>query len=144
MPNAVKAVRQDMQQEAAHELVGVERHDLLALRTAAAIVLVAEGNARLVEGDQAAVRDRDPMRVEREISEHRFGAGERGLGIDHPSLLSERREMAKEAASFGETSLGAEEDELSGVMQRYQPGQEQAAEERAQHPHRQEEGGARR
>ena len=61
----MEAVRQDMQQEAAHELVGIERHDLLTLRAAATIILVAEGHAGLVEGDQAAVRDRDPVRVER-------------------------------------------------------------------------------
>ena len=47
--DAVEAARQDMQQEAAHELVGVQRHDLLALRPAAAIILVAEGDAALVE-----------------------------------------------------------------------------------------------
>ena len=33
VPNAVEAEREDMQQEAAHELVGVERHDLMALKT---------------------------------------------------------------------------------------------------------------
>ena len=63
MPNAVEAAWQDMQQEAAHELVGIERHDLLALRTCASIVLVAEGDTGLVEGDQPPVRDRDPMAV---------------------------------------------------------------------------------
>ena len=33
VPNAVEAERQNMQQEATHELVGVERHDLMALKT---------------------------------------------------------------------------------------------------------------
>ena len=64
MPNAVEAEREDMQQEAAHELVGVERHDLTALGAATAIILVAEGDAGLVEADQATVRDRDPVCVE--------------------------------------------------------------------------------
>ena len=64
MPNAVEAEREDMQQEAAHELVGVERHDLMALGAATAIILVAEGDAGLVEADQATVRDRDPVCVE--------------------------------------------------------------------------------
>jgi hypothetical protein len=61
MPDAVEAVRQNMQQKAAHELVGIERHHLLALRAAAAVILVAECHPGLVEGDQAAVRDRDPV-----------------------------------------------------------------------------------
>ena len=79
MPNAVEAAWQDMQQEAAHELVGIERHDLLALRTCASIVLVAEGDTGLVKGDQAPVRDGDPMGVAGEIGEYRFGAAKGGL-----------------------------------------------------------------
>ena len=52
--------------------------------------------------------------------------------------------MAQEAARVGEIGLFAEEGELAGLVQRDQPGQEQPAEESAQHPHRQEEGGTRR
>ena len=47
--DAVEAARQDVEQEAADELVGGERHDLLAVGAVAAIVLVAEGDAALVE-----------------------------------------------------------------------------------------------
>jgi hypothetical protein len=61
MPDAMEAARQDMKQETADELVGRERHDLLSVGAVAAIVLVAEGDAALVEGDQAAVRDREPV-----------------------------------------------------------------------------------
>ncbi len=52
--------------------------------------------------------------------------------------------MAQEATLVGETGQGAEKDELARLVQRDQPGQEQAAKERAQHPHRQEEGRRRR
>ncbi len=45
MADAVEAARQDVEQEAADELVGGERHDLLAVGAVAAIVLVAEGDA---------------------------------------------------------------------------------------------------
>jgi len=62
-----KAAWVGMKQEAADELVGGERNDLLPVRTAAAIILRAEGDAALVEGDQATVRDRDPVGVTREI-----------------------------------------------------------------------------
>ena len=55
MTNAVEPARQDMKQEAADELVDAERHDLLAVRTTAAIILVAEGDAGLVEGEQPPV-----------------------------------------------------------------------------------------
>ncbi len=41
---------------------------------------------------------------------------------------------------IGETGQGAEEGDLSSRMELDQPGEEQAAKERAQHPHRQQEG----
>jgi hypothetical protein len=55
MTDAMEAAWQDMQQEAADELVRLERHDLLALRTWAAIILVPERDAIFVEGDQSRV-----------------------------------------------------------------------------------------
>jgi hypothetical protein len=61
--NAVEAMRQDMEQEAADELVRCERHDTLPLRTIAAVVFVAEGDPGLVERNEALVRDGDPMGV---------------------------------------------------------------------------------
>ncbi|MCY1510055.1 hypothetical protein D9M68_444180 [compost metagenome] len=59
----MEATRQDMKQEAADELVGGERHDLLAIGAVATIVLVAEGDAALVEPDKTTVRDRHPVGV---------------------------------------------------------------------------------
>ena len=84
--DAVEPARQDVKQEAADELVGAERHDLLAVRAIAAIILVAEGDAGLVEGEQPPVRDGDAVGVAREIGEHGFGAGEGWLGVDHPAF----------------------------------------------------------
>ena len=55
MPDAVKAAWQHMEQEAADELVRRERHDALALGRIAAIVLVAECDTGLVEGNQTPV-----------------------------------------------------------------------------------------
>ena len=103
MPNAVEATWQYMEQEAADELVRRERHDALPLGTIAAVVLVAEGDAGLVERNQALVGDGDPVGIAREIGEHSLGAGERWLGIDHPSLLPDRSEMTQEQAAVGET-----------------------------------------
>ena len=48
MADAVKALRQDMEQEAADELVRRQRHDFAARQAVRAIVLVAEGDAALV------------------------------------------------------------------------------------------------
>ncbi len=49
MPDAVEAMRQDMEQEAADELMRRERHHALPLGTIAAVVLVVEGHAVCVE-----------------------------------------------------------------------------------------------
>ena len=57
MPDAVKAAWQDMEQEATDELVRRERHDALPFGTIAAVVLVAEGDAGLVERKGLPVRD---------------------------------------------------------------------------------------
>lgn len=78
MPDAVESLWQHVEQEAADELVGGKRHELLPVGA------FAEGDAALVEADEAAVRDRDPVRVARQVGEHRFRAGEGRLGVDHP------------------------------------------------------------
>ena len=113
MADAVEATWQDMEQEAPDELVRREGHDALPLGTIAAIVLVAEGDAGLVERDQAPVGDGDPVGIAREIGEHGLGAGERRLGIDHEALLPDRGEVTQEKAAVGETGLRAEEGKSS-------------------------------
>jgi hypothetical protein len=72
MPDAVEAARQDVDQKAADELVGGQRHDLLAFGAIAAIILVPERHAGLVEADEPSVRDGDAMGVAREIGQHRL------------------------------------------------------------------------
>ncbi len=74
MADAVEAMWQDMEQETADELVRRERHHALPLRTIAAVVLVAEGDAALIVGDHTLIGDRDPVGVAREIGEQSLGA----------------------------------------------------------------------
>ncbi len=112
----------------------------LPLGTIAAVVLVVEGHAVCVERDQTPVRDGDPVGIAREIGEHGVGAGERRLGVDHEPLLPDCGEVTRKNSTITEISLGAEEGKSSGCVELDQPGEEQAAEEHAQHPHRQEEG----
>ena len=54
--DAVEALRQHVHQEAADELVGIERHHLVSLRPFDAVILPLEGDALVVERDQAAPR----------------------------------------------------------------------------------------
>jgi hypothetical protein len=55
MADAVEALWQHMDEEAADELVFGERHPLLTVAALDAVILPSEGDAVLVEGDQAAV-----------------------------------------------------------------------------------------
>jgi len=80
--DAVEALGQNVEQEAADELVGAERHGTLPVGAVTAIILVAEGDAGVVERDQPAVRDRDAVGVARQVGEHRLRPGEGRLGVD--------------------------------------------------------------
>jgi hypothetical protein len=54
MADAVEALRQRVEQEAADELVGGKRHDLLSTGTVSTVVLVAEGDPGRIEPDEPA------------------------------------------------------------------------------------------
>ena len=55
MTDAMKSVGQDMDQEAADELVGVERHKLIASVALGPVILPFERDALAGEGDEPAV-----------------------------------------------------------------------------------------
>ena len=96
MANAVETVRQHVEQEAPHELADAEAHDLALVTTALPIVFPAETDMDLVKIEQAAVSDRDAMRVAREISQDLLGTGEGLLGIDDPFGRSQWCEVGPE------------------------------------------------
>ena len=75
MADAVKSLRQDVEQEAPDELVSGERHRAIACLPVAAVILVAEGDTALVEGKQATVRDGDAVGVAGEIGEASTASG---------------------------------------------------------------------
>src|SRR5271169_6559984 len=93
MADAMKALGQNVEQEAPDELAGRKRDRAKPLPAVAAVVLEAEGDATVIEADQSAVRDGEAVGVAREIGEHRLGPRERGLGVDEPLLLPQRREI---------------------------------------------------
>lgn len=84
MADAVEAARQDVQEKAADELGGVERHGLEPVAAFDPVVLPFEGDARVVEGDEPGIGDRDAMGVTREVGENGLGSGEGPLGVDDP------------------------------------------------------------
>ena len=82
MADAGESERQDMQQEAADELIGVQAHGLLAI--AVGVIAPAKAHVLSVEINQAVVGDGNLVRVAPEVGQHLSGAGERWFGIDHP------------------------------------------------------------
>ena len=116
MPDTVDAARQDVDQEAADELVRRQRHDLLAFGPVATVVLAPERHAGILEGDEPPVRNGDAG-VARERRQHRLQPGKVRLGLDHPALLPDRRQMPQEGLACGEACQGAEEGQLAGIEQ---------------------------
>ena len=72
--DAVEPVGQDMDQKAANELVGIERHKLVTSGALGAVILPSECHAFAVERTEPTVGNGDPVRVARQIGEHRFGS----------------------------------------------------------------------
>ena len=67
MADAMKAGWQNMDQEAADELIGGERHAAVAVAPLSPVVFVAEGHAALIVGE------RDAMGIARQVLEHGRG-----------------------------------------------------------------------
>src|ERR1019366_8081391 len=82
VPDAVKPVRQHMDQEATHELPAIERHRLLAV--AIPVILPAETHLAVVHRQLAIVGDGDAMCISSDIIENLGWPGERPLRVDHP------------------------------------------------------------
>src|SRR5467141_32106 len=107
--DAVKARWQDMHQEAADELVGIERHHSVSLPTFEAVILPLEGDALVIERDQAAVGDGDAVGVAREIAQDFRGSPEWAFAVDHPFAVAQRRQVRREGLRMGERGVLAEE-----------------------------------
>ena len=83
-----------MQEEAADELVGVETHHLGLV--AIGVVVPSEAHMLAVEVDEAVVADGGLVGVAAQVRQNLLGAGERGLGVDHPVVRSQRGLQALE------------------------------------------------
>jgi hypothetical protein len=84
MPNALEAVRQDVEEEAADEFGDLQSYDLALLRASFPIDFRSESDVRLVEIDQAIITDCNAMAVPSEIGQYLPGTTPSLFGIDHP------------------------------------------------------------
>ncbi len=105
----MEALRQHMHQEAADELVGIECHHPVPLGTIETVVLPLEGDALVIERDQAAVGDGDAMGVAGEIAQYFRGSPEWAFAVDHPLTVTQRRQVGREGLRIGQRRVLAEE-----------------------------------
>ena len=117
----MEAVRQNVKQKAADELVGAKGHHLLLV--VVAIILPAEADPALGKTDQAAVGDGDAMGIAAEIIKHLLGSAERSLGVDDPANGAQRPQAGSE--DFGRRQAGqiAKKLELARIVSRLEAGQ---------------------
>src|SRR5690349_3157459 len=135
--DAMEAVGQDVEQEAADQLIGAKGHHLLLV--VVAIILPAEADPALGKTDQTAVGDGDAMSIAAEIIEHLLGSAERALGVDNPANGTQRPQTGSEGGRPGQARQIAKEAELAHIERRLQAGQEKPAVETRQHLDRQKE-----
>src|SRR4029077_17021406 len=100
--DAVEAWWQDVHQETPDELVGIERHDLVSLGTFDPIILPREGDALVVECDEAAIGDGDARRVAREIAQHFRRTSEWSFTVDDPRGVAQRCQISGEGSGISE------------------------------------------
>ena len=77
--DAVEALGQDVDEESTDELVCGECHALVSISALDSVVFPLEGDAVLVECDQAAIGDGNAVGIAGEIGQHCRGSAERGL-----------------------------------------------------------------
>ena len=87
---------QHVHQEAADELVGRERHGLVARGAFDPIVLPFEGDAVVIACEQAAIGDGDAVGVAGEIAQDFLGPAERPLAVDHPLAVAQWCQIGRE------------------------------------------------
>ena len=136
--DAVEAGRQDMKQEPAHELAGVERHDLLA---PVPVVLPAEADLAVGHAEEPAVGDGDAVGVAPEIGEDLLGPAERALGVDHPVDPAQQGAVGGEGVGLGQRREVSGEAQPACGEGAGEALEEQSPEQPAEDLHRQEEAG---
>ena len=104
-----------------------------------AVVLPGEGDALIIDGDDAPVRDGDAVRVTRQIPQHLLGASERPFGVDNPVDAANGREIPGEGTRIAERCQGVKELQTAAGVGRGELLQEQAAIEPLQNLDWQEE-----
>ena len=97
MPDAYEALRKQMEQEAAQELVG-QRGELVLVGG----IAPAEGHLAIGKGDQPMVGDGHAMGVAAQIVKHVLGATEGAFQVHHPIFPKQRAQPSREDFGMSE------------------------------------------
>lgn len=103
------------------------------------VVLPAESDLAISEGDEPVVGNGNAMRVASQIVENVLRTAERRLDVYHPVLTEKRAKERAEGRLLRERLKSAGETQLSFPENFLQPGGELPSKDAAEHLHRQEE-----
>jgi len=103
--DAHEAAWDDVHEEPAQELVGLQRHN--ALPVPVGIVLPAERHVVIVHADQPMVGDGDFVRISREVLENVCRPAEGRLGVDNPVITHRRIRQGFKRSRIGQAAQPA-------------------------------------
>jgi len=126
MPDAHKPAGQDMEQEAANELLRLQSHQLLFVSLP--IIFPAECDLAILEANQTVIGYRDPVGIAAEIIQDLLRAAERRLRVHHPLGLATALEHGLEVFGINQWLNRAMESQLAGGVGLVESAEEQAAE----------------
>ena len=131
MAYAHEAGWQQMEQEAAKELIDCQSHEplLVAVRG----IAPSEGDVAIAESNQPAVGNGDAMSIGAEITQHMFRSAEGRLGVYDPVVAEQHSQPCAEGVWLGKSQQAAVELELTSMEGATKSGDELAAEDTAEH-----------
>jgi len=135
--NTLKTVGQNVEQEAANELLGLQGHRFLLV--VVTIIFPAEDDLAVVDVEEAVVGKGDAMGIATQVVEDLFRAAEGCFGVDDPLGFAKRGQVLGESLRFTKSLESREELELAAVKGDLQGSEKEASEEARQHADGQEE-----
>jgi len=118
---------QDMKEEPADKLVGLEGHRLLTVLVG--IIPPEEGDLAILEGKDAVVTDGDPMGISAEVLKDPLGAVEGRFRIDGPFFMVEIPQEGFEVPGILEMTERGRKDQISSLEATFEEAEELTSEQ---------------
>ena len=137
LPNADEAPRQHVLHEASEKLHRRQRHRAPPMTVR--VILPLKGHPFAVEGDQAMVADRDPMRVASQVPQHRGRPTKGRFRVHHPVSLKESIDEGVPLRRIAQRLGGTREVEFTVRLGATERGDKLPSKHAAEDLHREEE-----